>query len=396
MKWRRILHFSSTRAVSEKFPSIAFEASNTLLGSLCDFQVLTGTAIVIAAMAQLPELSFYHEQVAICLWWVTLNSFWAARIDQVYDDAGWFSTRMTLRKIGIFISVVLGVTFQVIINNREERQWQFNEEGRCYLYEDDSSSWPWIVGGALYGLTLLLDILPFARPVVKAYVRKMDRGQKAINGWCLSTFDGAEHTVSIFNGKLANIWRLDESRPLQQALSTVSAIIFFLFRQFLAIWSYGDGFYPLNLIACIGFGIWDTFDVLTLKILNKPLIVGGENKWGFGQVFPVIMVAATVFAAVDAFIGTISFPLIIAWCLTILCSCEIEGGWKEIVASRYFVAEKHHIIRVHIELVFPWFFHFSYIHNATATPRTPNNTLKGSGQVSLAAALETRPQQGRL
>ena len=98
--WRRILQFSSERAGPAKPLHVAFEASRTLLGSLCDLQILTGTAIVIAAMAQLPELSFYHEQIAMSLWWITLNSFWAARIGQVYHDIGWFGKRMTLRKLG--------------------------------------------------------------------------------------------------------------------------------------------------------------------------------------------------------------------------------------------------------------------------------------------------------
>ena len=218
-------------------------------------------------------------------------------VRQTYDTA----------EIGIFISVILGLTFQVIINQREDHDWQNDEEGRCYLYEDNSSSWPWVVGTFLYSLTLLLDIVPFGRPMVRAYTKAVDHGQKAINAWCLNAFDAPENKISLVTGRFANTWL--GSRPLQKGLSTVCVVAFFLLRQFLATWSYGDGFYPLHIKAYSGFAIWNTFDVLSLKILNEPLIKGGEYKWGFGQVFPVIMLAAIGFATFDALIGNTSFPL---------------------------------------------------------------------------------------
>jgi hypothetical protein len=71
----------------------ALETSKILLNSLCDLQVLTGTAIVISAAAQLPEISFYHERVAMYLWGLTLNSFWAARTEQFCNDTEVFNAR---------------------------------------------------------------------------------------------------------------------------------------------------------------------------------------------------------------------------------------------------------------------------------------------------------------
>ena len=41
------------------------ETASDLLGSLCDLQIVTGLAIVIAGMAQIRTISFYHESLAI-------------------------------------------------------------------------------------------------------------------------------------------------------------------------------------------------------------------------------------------------------------------------------------------------------------------------------------------
>ena len=260
---------------------------------------------MIAAAAQLPEISCYHEQIAMNLWWTTLNSFWAARIEQFYDEAEMFTARVTLRRISIFASVVLGTTFQVVIEEREDSGWDRNAEGRCYLYKDDTSMWPWIVGTALYGLSLLLNIFPLGRPLLEGYARGFDRGQKILNSWCLSTFGGVGSRHSKLSKRSTRARSLLKSQWLQRLLSTVAVILFFLVRQFLALWSYGDGFYHLQTVAYIGFTAWNTFDNVSLKTLNKPLVVGGENKWGFGQVFPVVMIVAIGFVAFDAVLGKI-------------------------------------------------------------------------------------------
>ena len=303
-----VVHSSSPLA-SGKSTSTALETSKILLNSLCDLQVLTGTAIVISAAAQLPDISFYHEQIAINLWWFTLNSFWAARIEQFYNETELFSARLTLRRISILISVILGTAFQVKIDRREEKEWDIYNEGHCYLFKDDTSTWPWVAGAILYGLSLLLNIIPFGRPLLKRYETGVDRGQKVLIAWWFSAFHSVDSRLPPFNRKSTRLWPLLDFRLFQKGLSTLSVLLYFLLRETLALWSYGDGFYPLDMIAYIGFAIWNTFDILSLKVLNKQLIVGEQNKFGFGQVFPLVMMAASGFVAFDAVIGTLSFPL---------------------------------------------------------------------------------------
>ena len=79
--------------------------------------------------------------------------------------------------------------------------------------------------------------------------------------------------------------------------------IYWILIQFISIWSYGgsdsiwtSAFYVL---AYIGFNVWNTYDILTLKLLNKALLRSDEDKWGYGQVLPMIMLLQLVFNAVD-------------------------------------------------------------------------------------------------
>jgi len=65
------------------------KVAQSSLDILCDIQVITGTAIMIAGIAQRDSLTFYHQQFVMSYWFLTLNSFWAARSGQmqsVEDD----------------------------------------------------------------------------------------------------------------------------------------------------------------------------------------------------------------------------------------------------------------------------------------------------------------------
>lgn len=55
-----------------------------LLVSLTDLQAISGLAIILTGMARYPSITYYHEQFASNLWWLTLNSLWVSRID--YND----------------------------------------------------------------------------------------------------------------------------------------------------------------------------------------------------------------------------------------------------------------------------------------------------------------------
>lgn len=102
-----------------------------------------------------------------------------------------------VRKVATLLSCLLGIAFQVLVNVREERVWEnYGGEGLCYRYVDDTSSWPWVAGTAIYCLSL-------AVPMVK--------GGVAV-GWIFGASEeesgGGEGVVSsvLFGGFTGDIW----------------------------------------------------------------------------------------------------------------------------------------------------------------------------------------------
>src|SRR6266498_3774369 len=104
-----------SRGASNQRPRLEIFARK-LLDSLCDLQIITGVAIVIAGLVQMPEISYYHEQFVINYWTLTLNSFWAARPRYIYKDDKTRdytkSLRTLIRVVTILLSCVLSVAFQ--------------------------------------------------------------------------------------------------------------------------------------------------------------------------------------------------------------------------------------------------------------------------------------------
>ena len=227
---------SSASAVNKRAKATPFlaETANRLLESLCDLQVITGTAIVVAGLSQFPAISFYHENLAIEYWWLTLNSFWAARMKYMQvdpkEDSQEILGHVIMRKVGILISVVLGLVFQSIINIRESRDRNFLGPGACFLAHDNSSTWPWVVGTAVYAVSLLFTIIPATR---NKYSGLLDRGLATLIQWQRKSFDklrtGFSHPSTLHNKAFCLAILV---------ISSSSVIFCWLFIQFLSIWSY--------------------------------------------------------------------------------------------------------------------------------------------------------------
>lgn len=288
------------------------ETAADLLGYLCDLQIVTGLAIVIAGMAQIQTISFYHESLAINYWWLTLNSFWAARIEYMSDEEVKYTRRATVRRIGVVVSIILAMVFQSIINIREKQDWFFLRSGYCYFSHDDTESWPWVAGASLYAICLLLNIVPASRPWVQRYhwgVRRMQghlvkRWKKSVSALHASYVQPVNWSdVFDLRSLLHTVYRVASF-----GLTSLCLIFYWLLVQFMAVWSFGDGFYPLLTLGYIGFAIWTTFDILDLKLSNRSLIDGQETSWGFGQILPMVLLITIAYNALDALQGKQFLP----------------------------------------------------------------------------------------
>ena len=224
----------STRSA---MPSFLAEAATRLLGFLCDLQIITAFAIVVAGLAQYPNISFYHENIAVNYWWLCINSFLAARTEYMTANLEIISARVTIRRAGVLVSVVLGLVFQCIINIRESRHWNFLGEGACFLRHDRSTTWPWVAGAAVYAVFLLLIIIPTTRPWMKCYSALFDRGQGALIEWQKKSFHALHirlsHPASQRNNLLSSALHTKAVYLVLVLISSSSVILLWLLRQFL-------------------------------------------------------------------------------------------------------------------------------------------------------------------
>lgn len=138
-----------------------------LLERICDLQLITGVGIVVAGFSQLTTITYYHEEQVMNYWYLTLNSFWAARID--YVESTDQNLRTWVYRFAIFISSVLGFSFQAVIAVRQKSPDWDNIHGPCYRWSDLTTTWvawAWVAGGAVFCLALFLLLSPWKTPLL--------------------------------------------------------------------------------------------------------------------------------------------------------------------------------------------------------------------------------------
>lgn len=311
---------------------------------------MTGTAIIIAGLGQLPEISYYHEALIVQYWQLTLNSFWAARASHrhpksprshsiplvpltpttpqtdrlppppqaaVAQPSRFIKTEddkrkpsETLRTSTILVSVTLSLAFQIIAVLRENytwhgQEWEISASGRCYRSNDHTNianSWLWIAGLLVYAVFLLLELRESSRVMVRIF------GEDLIH-W-LDFVRRNERWKSGNEEMFRPLLETAHQRPLLAVLGTMCwciaeiirlslKVVVFLVLQFVAVWSFGSGGYGVEVLVYIAFVIWSTFDIIDLKLMNKTLVIGEESSWGFGQILPMVLLAALGFGLVD-------------------------------------------------------------------------------------------------
>jgi hypothetical protein len=308
--------------------------STKLLGNLCDLQLLTGTAIIIAAHVQGDALSFYHQAIILNYWWLALNSFWAARQCEGEDtnsshcrdtrqrhrssdypptplaagaiqlDAflrGSERFRSYLRRLLILICTTAFCILYGRASAAENSEWDSLVSGRCYISHDqDNSNWFWLTGLVFYALVLLLTLVNKTKQIVSASSTCLHYGEDQLFKVCVRKWRRLRASSAV--PRPAQTWKL-RIRTVGAWVILVGVVFLTLIYsacfQFLAIWWFGDGFYALEVAFYIGMWAWSFYDIVDLKLSNKTLIVGNEMAWGFGQVLAVVLMGVLVFYVVD-------------------------------------------------------------------------------------------------
>lgn len=316
-----------------------------LLGPLSDLQAVTGLSIVIAGFVTHRTISFYHEQLVLSYWTITLNSFWASRAefmdleedtdqedeaeehgntipgsnppseanrDSVKNNKANDSLRVLVRRLAILASCVLGVCFQIWVTMRE---WE-DQSGQCYNYRDGSSNWPWVVGLLIFCPMLSLTLFERTRAWLKWWLKTM----RNVKSWFLEAIlprkcklRAARSRSNISTnpcqneGTSASTWPRRLAIVVQEnflllQLFRVFFVLFWLSQVWLSVWAYGDTEYRITWWFYLGFCIWNSFDIISLRQVNIHLLGNEEHQWGFGQVLPLVMLFAIGYNMLDIFL----------------------------------------------------------------------------------------------
>ncbi|KAE9990991.1 hypothetical protein Vi05172_g10487 [Venturia inaequalis] len=284
-----------------------------LLASLTDIQAITGLSIILTGMARFPAISYYHQQFASNLWWLTLNSLWISRIDYTDNSPSMSTWRMQVRRITITCSVIIAAVFQIMIALREENHWDPLKPGRCYVRDalgsDIGQNLFWFTGTCIYGVVLLLSLTKRSRnwyavqivgriePSLNAMwtwaraagrdLKKYNPEQQALeNRGARDGFFKHHATTAILRIKLVSY--------------TLAFITWWCLVQFLSIWSSGTGSHAVELGVYSVFAAANTWWVIAIKVNNIHLIQGNERRWTFGQMLPCALALLVLFHFFDS------------------------------------------------------------------------------------------------
>ncbi|KAJ9220114.1 hypothetical protein DTO027B5_7162 [Paecilomyces variotii] len=230
-----------------------------LIGPLCDLQVITGIGIIIASWSQIHTINYYHEQLVVTYWWLTLNSFWAGRVNYLNFDVEDDDIRILVRRVSILCSCVLGISFQGYII-LQQQSWN-DSLGPCYRYEDGSTPVPWMIGLCLFCIALLSATFRKTKIFVKWYLDSLELVNQRLKEW----------------------------------------VLWFIVVLCLDLWSYGNSFAPMTWCFNAFFSAWDTFIAISTWRLNQTNMKGDESQMSFGQVLPLCLIGSIMFSAVDIF-----------------------------------------------------------------------------------------------
>jgi hypothetical protein len=272
--------------------------SQMALDRLCDLQLVTGTAILIAGIAELDTMSFYHQSLVLSYWLLTLNAFWAARAGYLSSDhyGNDRSIYFWTRWVAILISDILSIYYQIETTLEAANHWDSSKSGHCYLSHEPSSTnsqYFWIVGITvevlymiLYTIHRIIHSLPSRFQLLKTLSNSIVHTSKEL---AEESRHGADNLRKNVRLNTQTLWT-----PLRIVVICLELILvgawWFIWRV-LALWAWGDSASVAIVLGYIALAAWNTFDVLDTKLSNRDLVIGDESDWGFGQILPLGLLA---------------------------------------------------------------------------------------------------------
>ncbi|KAJ9419625.1 hypothetical protein QL093DRAFT_2370693 [Fusarium oxysporum] len=221
-------------------------------------------------------------------------------LNTALSSTSWTKWRAYTRRLLIIVSVFLGITWASLSNKLETDNWNEDDPQKCYHFNDITYNsvvlpWIWIAGLGIYQAALIWSFVD--RKGTFSGIWK-GKGKDLEDFFKDRTNDCFKKNVKIScRFSLAQFLRL-----LYRLFATFLFWILFRFvwlaRVLISVWSYGDSDVRGFFIVYYAFVIWNTYDIIMLKIINQPL-VEDETKMGFGQVLPLVLLVQILLNILD-------------------------------------------------------------------------------------------------
>jgi hypothetical protein len=281
-----------------------------LLRALCDLQIATGLAIIVAGIGQWDSIDFYHEELVNSYYGLTLNSFWATRVSYMDLESEEDTWALLLRRATVLASSIMSIVWQFRLYFRETASKVWSDDvGPCFRYLDRSNPlfgtifWP--TGLTIFCVALASSLFEQTRWADKWYFLATEW----VSQFLWSRFQAALNRDEIVNNGTSTTSRSPPKllkailKVMEVLASGLAVTVYFLFLQLLDVWSYGNGFYPLTWLAYFGLYCWNVLDIVSAVLLNRELIQDEEWAWGFGQILPMVLILSVLFLVVDVIRG---------------------------------------------------------------------------------------------
>jgi hypothetical protein len=282
--------------------------SRRLVLQLCDLQIITGIAILVSALAQIRTLTFYHAQFATQFWWMTLNSFWVSRIDYTRDTPEMRTWRAGVRRLAIWVSVLLSCVMQSIVAYREYKKWDPLIAGRCYQANGAGTGFGqnvfWLAGSGLYLIVMTFGLFQTSRRWFDNQVnKKLEPSLQTMQIWMQESWRDARDPSKSLDGKItrgffAGVWSHIRAAMYALAFGTWWCTVLFL-----SIWCAGNSAAVIELVVYSIFAGFLTWWIVFIKVQNAVLIRGDETRFTLGQTLPLFLLVLMAIHAVDVWAG---------------------------------------------------------------------------------------------
>jgi hypothetical protein len=191
---------------------------------------------------------------------------------------------------------------------REARGWDPVTPGKCYVSsdlggDDYGQNLFWLAGTALYGLILVFTLTSASRRWLDTHVTgRLEPSLATMSGWvgdswfAMGEYRRGEERLHHGYLRRAGTITLMALKTLSYA---VAWLTWWLVVQFLSIWSSGNGSFVIELVIYSVFAGFLTWWLIFLRVQNKMLVKGNQDRWTFASTLSVAVVGFAVFYAAD-------------------------------------------------------------------------------------------------